>query len=77
MYTVLELKILWCQKQTHRRENLDKAISFGQKSASMYLLQLSRHVSTKWSTTAPPYIPDAVVPAPTQDLSRLKVHNLP
>jgi hypothetical protein len=30
----------------------------------MYSLQLSRHVSTKWLTVAPPYIPDAVVPAP-------------
>jgi hypothetical protein len=45
-------------------ENLDKAISFDQKSASMCSLQLSGQVSTKWSTVASPYIPDAVVPAP-------------
>jgi hypothetical protein len=58
-------------------ENLDKAISFDQKGASVYLLLLSRHASTKWPTVAPPYIPDAIVPAPTQDLSMPKVHNLP
>jgi hypothetical protein len=46
------------------RENLDKAISFDQKGASMNLLQLSGHGSTKWLTVAPPYIPDAVVPSP-------------
>jgi hypothetical protein len=46
------------------REDLDKAISFDQKGASTYSLQLSKHVSTKWPTVAPPYIPDAVVPAP-------------
>jgi hypothetical protein len=44
-------------------ENIDKAISFDQKGASMYSLQLSGHVSTKWPTVAPPYIPDAIVPA--------------
>jgi hypothetical protein len=46
------------------REGLDKAISFDQKGASMYSLQLSGHLSTKWLTMAPPHIPDAVVPAP-------------
>jgi hypothetical protein len=46
------------------RENLDKAISFDQEGASMYSLQLSRHMSAKWLTVAPPYIPDTVVPAP-------------
>jgi hypothetical protein len=30
----------------------------------MYSLQLSGLMSTKWLTAAPPYIPDAVVPAP-------------
>jgi hypothetical protein len=30
----------------------------------MCSLQLSRHKSTKRLTVAPPYIPDAVVPAP-------------
>jgi hypothetical protein len=29
----------------------------------MCSLQLSKHASTKWPTVAPPYIPDAVVPA--------------
>jgi hypothetical protein len=46
------------------REDLDKAISFDQKGASTYSLQLSKHVSTKWWTVAPPYIPDVVAPAP-------------
>jgi hypothetical protein len=57
------------------RGNLDKAISFEQKDARMYSFQLSRHMSTKWLTVAPPYIPDAIVPTPTWDLSRSKVHN--
>jgi hypothetical protein len=48
---------------TQETENLDKAIYFDQKSASMYSLQLSRFMSTKWPTVAPPYIPDAVVAA--------------
>jgi hypothetical protein len=30
----------------------------------MCSLLLSKHASTKWPTVAPPYIPDAVVPAP-------------
>jgi hypothetical protein len=30
----------------------------------MCSLLLSKHTSTKWLTVAPPYIPDAVVPAP-------------
>jgi hypothetical protein len=46
------------------RENPDQVISFDQKSASTYSLQLSRLASTKWLTVAPPYVPDAVVPAP-------------
>jgi hypothetical protein len=46
------------------RENLEKAVSFDQKGTSMYSLQLSRHMSTKWSTVTSPYIPDTVVPAP-------------
>jgi hypothetical protein len=46
------------------RGNLDKAISFDQKGASTYSLQLSRHMNTKWLTVASPYILDAGVPAP-------------
>jgi hypothetical protein len=42
----------------------------------MYSLQLSKHMNTKWLTVAPPYIPDAVIPALTWDLSRSKIHNL-
>jgi hypothetical protein len=38
------------------RENLDKAISFDQKGASMCSLQLSKHTSTKKLTVAPHYI---------------------
>jgi hypothetical protein len=49
---------------TQETENLDKAISLHQEGASMCSLQLSKHASTKWPTMAPPYIPDAVVPAP-------------
>jgi hypothetical protein len=45
-------------------ESLDKAISLDQEGASMCSLLLSTHTSTKWLTVAPPYIPDAVVPAP-------------
>jgi hypothetical protein len=30
----------------------------------MCSLLLSKHTNTKWLTVAPPYIPDAVVPAP-------------
>jgi hypothetical protein len=33
---------------TQETENLDKAISFDKKGASIYSLQLSRHMSTKW-----------------------------
>jgi hypothetical protein len=49
---------------TQKTENLDKAISLDQEGASMCSLQLSKHASTQWLTVAPPYIPDAVVPAP-------------
>jgi hypothetical protein len=45
-------------------KNLVKAISFDQKGASMYSLQLSGHMNTKWPTVSSPYIPDAVVPDP-------------
>jgi hypothetical protein len=54
------------------RENLDEAISFDQKGAIMYSLQLSGDMSTKWPTVAPPYIPDAVVPAPHLGFSQVK-----
>jgi hypothetical protein len=53
-------------------ENLDKAISFDQKRATMYSLQLSSHMSTKWQTVPPPYIPDAVVPAPHLGFGQVK-----
>jgi hypothetical protein len=49
---------------TQETENIDKAISLDHKGASTCSLQLSKHASTKWLTMAPPYIPDAVVPAP-------------
>jgi hypothetical protein len=48
---------------TQETENLDKAISLDQEGASTCSLPLSKPVSTKWLTVAPPYIPDAVVPA--------------
>jgi hypothetical protein len=48
---------------TQETENLDKAISLDQEGASMCLLQLSKHTSTKWLTGALAYIPDAVIPA--------------
>jgi hypothetical protein len=70
---VLELKTRQCQKQTHKRQkNLDRAISFDQKDASMYLLLLSRHANTKWLTVALPYIPDAIVPALHQGFVQVK-----
>jgi hypothetical protein len=40
------------------------------------LTPAKQHTSTKWLTVAPPYIPDAVVPALTWDLSRSKIHSL-
>jgi hypothetical protein len=49
---------------TQDTENLDKAISLDQEGASMCSLQLSKHTGTQWLTVAPPYIPDAVIPAP-------------
>jgi hypothetical protein len=49
---------------TQETENLDKAISLDQEGASMCSLLLSKHAGTKWLAVAPPYIPDAVVPAP-------------
>jgi hypothetical protein len=61
---LLELKTLLCWKQTHKRQNLDKAVSLDQERANMCPLQLSKHASTKWLTVDPPYIPDTVVPAP-------------
>jgi hypothetical protein len=62
---------------TQETENLDKAISFDQKGASMCSLQLSRCASTKWLTVAPPYVPNLVVPAPNPGFVQVEVHNLP
>jgi hypothetical protein len=62
---------------TQETENLDKAISSDPKCASMYLFQQNRHMSTKWPTVAPPYIPDAVVPAPNPGFVQVKGSNLP
>jgi hypothetical protein len=50
--------------ETQETENLDKAISFDQNWASIYSLQLSRHLSTKWLTVASPCVPDTVLLAP-------------
>jgi hypothetical protein len=49
---------------TQEIENLHKAMSLDQEGASICLLLLSKHTSSEWLTLAPPYIPDAVVPAP-------------
>jgi hypothetical protein len=38
----------------------------------MCSLLLSKHASTKWLTMAPPYIPDAVVPAPYLGFVRVR-----
>jgi hypothetical protein len=62
---------------TLETEILDKSISFDQKGASMYLLQLSRHVNIKWPTLAPPYIPDAVAPASNPGFVQVKGYTLP
>jgi hypothetical protein len=43
---------------------LTRQFSLDQENASMCSLPLSKHASTKWLTVDPPYIPDAVVPAP-------------
>jgi hypothetical protein len=63
-YSVGINKPLVPKTDTKETENLDKAISLDQEGASICTLQLSKHTSTKWLTVAPPYIPDAVVPAP-------------
>jgi hypothetical protein len=61
---LLELLTLWCLKQTHKRQKiLTRQFSLDQGSASMCSFPLSS-TKTKWLTVAPPYIPDAVVPAP-------------
>jgi hypothetical protein len=57
-------------------KNPDKWISFDEKGASTYSLQLSRHVSTKWLTVASTYIPDTAVPAPHLGFVQSKLHNL-
>jgi hypothetical protein len=45
---IVEIKDpLVLKTDTGETENLDKAVSFNQNGASMYLLQLSRHTSTK------------------------------
>jgi hypothetical protein len=62
---------------TRETENLDKAISFDQKGTSLYLLQLSGHMSTRWLTVAPPYIPDTVVPAPNPGFVQVKGSHSP
>jgi hypothetical protein len=52
-------------KTAHKRQKiLTRQFSLDQEGASMCSLQLSKHESTRWMTVAPPYIPDAVVPAP-------------
>jgi hypothetical protein len=62
---MLELKTSGAEnRHTRDRENLDKSISLDQEGASMCSLQLRKHESTKWLTVGPPYICDAVVPAP-------------
>jgi hypothetical protein len=62
---LLELITLWCRKQTHKRQKiLTRQFSLDQEGANMCSLLLSKHASTKWLTVSPPYIPDAVVPAP-------------
>jgi hypothetical protein len=73
-YLLLELNTLWCWKQTQGDiENLDKAISFDQKGASIYSLLLSRHTSTKWGLLIS--LMQLYLPL-TWDLSRSKVDNL-
>jgi hypothetical protein len=52
------------KRDTQETENLDKAISLDQEGASTCSLLLTKHAGTKWLTVAPPYSPDAVIPAP-------------
>jgi hypothetical protein len=49
---------------TQETENLDKAIFFWSRGCKHVLTPAKHHVGTKRLTVAPPYIPDAVVPAP-------------
>jgi hypothetical protein len=57
------------------RENLDKSMSFDQKGASTYSLQLRRYRRTKWLTLTSRYIHGAFVPAPHLGFVQSKVHN--
>jgi hypothetical protein len=49
---------------TQETENLDKAIFSWSRGYKHVLTPTRQHANTKWLTVAPPYIPDAVVPAP-------------
>jgi hypothetical protein len=49
---------------TQETENLDKAIFFWSRGCKHVLTPVKQHASTRWLTVAPPYIPDAVIPAP-------------
>jgi hypothetical protein len=49
---------------TQETENLDTAIFSWSRGCKHVLIPTKQHASTKWLTVAPPYIPDAVIPAP-------------
>jgi hypothetical protein len=72
----MELIIFWCQKQTHKRQNLDKAISLDQEGKRMCSLQLSKHTGTKWLTWLLLISLTWLYLPLTWDLSRSKLHNL-
>jgi hypothetical protein len=49
---------------TQETENIDKSIFSWSRECKHVLTPAKPHASTKWLTVAPPFIPDAVVPAP-------------
>jgi hypothetical protein len=62
---------------TQETENLDKSIFPWSRGHKHVLTPTKRHTSTKWLTVAPPYIPDAVIPAPHLGFVQVKVSQSP
>jgi hypothetical protein len=75
---MLELKTLLCQKKkdTQDTEEILTRHFFWWKGCTHVFPQGERTHKHTWLSVAPPYIPNAVVPAPVLDWSRSKVYNL-
>jgi hypothetical protein len=57
---------------TQETENLDKSIFSWSTGCKRVLTPTKQHISTKWLTVAPPYIPDTVIPAPHLGFAQVK-----